>query len=112
MSLLDYFPKHELTWDELALWRKLILVLCAIGIFYFGQGGFQHIKIYATNPTRPVNEKGQIYRLLVMHGSVRYVSMKELKSFHASEDRAKLVGVPFMIGLLVLATAGNRRKKH
>ncbi len=111
MSLLDYFPKGRIRWRDLPLWRKLVLVLCAVSFFLLGGNGYQHIRIYVQNPSSPVTENGQIYSLRVMHGSVRYVTIKELQSFRSSEDRATLVGLPIIVGFLTLLTAG-KSKKH
>src|SRR2546430_6642163 len=77
----------------------------SVGFFYLGSANsYLHIKIYRSNPAAPVPEKGQVYRVHVMHGSLKYVTIHELEEFRESENRPTLVGIPLIIGFLTLFT--------
>lgn len=104
MSLVDNFSKESIQLADLPLWRKIVLVLCLVSVFVLGGNGYEHVRIYAVNPSVAVPEKGQVYPLRVMHGSLRYVTIQQLENFRNSEARGTLIGIPFVIAFLTLVT--------
>lgn len=80
-------------------------MVCCLGTFlYLGQGdGYEHIKIYYLAPTSPVGE--QKYPIDVMHGSLRYVTQRELKRVLDYRERANFVGIPLVVAFVQLVTS-------
>jgi hypothetical protein len=83
------------------------MLVLLLGLFtYLGFGdAYNHIKIFYTAPDAPVGE--QKHPVDVMHGSVKYVTQSELQKVRDDRDRANLVGIPFVVAFVLLATSGN-----
>ena len=111
MPLQDYV-RVQVNWFDLAIWRRVVLLACLAAFSYLGpMDGYLDLKIYKFDPEVPVPSSGQIYPVHVMHGHLRYVTQAELEQMRYWRDRAQLVGIPFVVAFLLLATAGDARRK-
>jgi|SRR6185312_2678310 len=96
--------------SELPIWRKLVLI-CALGTSCsLGSiAAFKEVAVYNSAPRVPVATTGQIYRVMVMHGSERFVTPNEAHDLDLWRERASsLVGIFFVIGWLSLTLRRNR----
>jgi hypothetical protein len=100
---------------ELPLWRKVLLVLgVGLAIALTGWSIGEELTIYASAPDHPVRAAGQTYRVSVMHGYVRYVTVAQGRRFHywAGGGLGSWCGAAsFLVAFLVLATF-RRKAEH
>jgi hypothetical protein len=74
--------EHPPNISDLPIWRKILLA-CSLAffVFVFVAGIDKHLTIYGSAPDHPVAETGQIYSVSVMHGYIRYVTLRERESY-------------------------------
>jgi hypothetical protein len=106
MSIRD-LSAFSINPSELPTWRKGVLSV-AISLFLVTGGTitFKELRIYESAPSVPIASTQQVYGVYVMHGQQRYVTRSEQENFIFWKQRiGTLVGIPFIVGFLVLATA-------
>ena len=93
-------------------WRRVVAVVSAVVFFFLGSmATFQEIRTYESAPKEAVVQSGNIYRVQVMHGSIRYVTAKQAEQISLwRETLGSLVGIPFVIGAVVLFTFRGVRR--
>src|SRR5258708_3937001 len=81
MSLREMI-EHPPNISDLPIWRKILLA-CSLAffVFVFVAGIDKHLTIYGSAPDHPVAETGQIFSVSVMHGYIRYVTLRERESY-------------------------------
>jgi|SRR5579864_803519 len=80
MSLREMI-EHPPAMSDLPIWRK-ILIVCALAFFVLISFAMvdKEMTIYGSAPDHPVPVKGEVYQVDVMHGYIRYVTLKEKES--------------------------------
>jgi hypothetical protein len=105
MSLYERY-KHPAPFSDLPLWRRAVFV-SGLGIFLLtlvmNLGGDSQISEF--RPTDPVAATGQTHRVVVNHGSVRYVTQEEEESLDFWRDGiTEWAGPSFMAAFFVWVT--------
>jgi hypothetical protein len=105
MSIIRY-TQGRVDWSELSIWRRITLVACLAAFLYLGQGyGYEHIKIYYSAPDAPEPSIHKTVPVHVMHNSLKFVTKEEADRLEYWRNRDILVGVPFAVAFLTLATS-------
>ena len=95
--------EHPPNISDLPMWRKIVLA-CSLAffVFVFVAGIDKHFTIYGTAPDHPVAETGQIYSVFVMHGYIRYVTLREKESYQLWAGRASSwAGAAFVLAFFL-----------
>jgi|SRR6185369_8639270 len=95
--------EHPPEFSDLPIWRK-ILFTCSLAffVFLFVAGIDKHLTIYGSAPDHPVPATGQTYDVSVMHGYVRYVTLREKESYSLWAGRAgSWAGAAFMLAFFL-----------
>lgn len=94
----------QLRFSELPKWRRSIALIClGVCLFLGWMATSNEISIYASSPTTPVSATGQVHEMLVMHGSLRYVTIEQQENLRFWNDKMlSLAGIPFVVAFLAL----------
>jgi hypothetical protein len=101
---------HPPPLSEIPAWRKfLFFSLLGVCLAITAKGVDEDLTIYSTAPDHPVPGTGQVYRVSVEHGTIRYVNASEKQSWDVWGGVAgSWVGAAFLCAFFVLIT--SRRK--
>jgi len=89
--------------EDLQWWRKLLLA-CGLALWiYLGCAVLnKQADIYGSAPHAPVMATGQVYRVSVNHGAVRYVTEKEEREMYFWDDLAPVIILVLMASMFLV----------
>lgn len=98
--------------SDLPIWRK-VLIACALVFFVFiGFAGVdKDWTIYGAAPDHPVPETGQICKVFVNNGYVRYVTLDEKESPFVDGRASSWGGAAFMTAFFLWITSRKKKTK-
>jgi hypothetical protein len=98
------------TLSELTSWRKFVLVVAvAFGLLVAAIAVDKHLTIYSSAPDHPVPSEGRTYKVSVMHGYVRYVTLRDQESVLLWTGRAgSWVGAVTVVAFFLWITAPRK----
>jgi hypothetical protein len=88
--------------EVMSVWRKALMAIGLLTFFWLGSPAFlDQVTIYNNAPKTPSPATSQTCAVIVMHGSVRYVSEQERSHMAQSRTMAGWVGLPMLIVAIV-----------